>query len=79
MLNVYCIGTNAGELANYNSIFNIEGSTINMTSNVGGDVILINVPCKFYMNNSTVNSDYQGIIVRGGYSDYIKYYYYQYN
>lgn len=63
---VYCIGTNAGELANYNSIFNIEGSTINMTSNVGGDAILINVPCKFYMNNSTVNSDYQGIIVRGG-------------
>ncbi|MDQ9759329.1 hypothetical protein RFZ45_10465, partial [Acinetobacter baumannii] len=37
-----------------------------MTSNVGGDAILINVPCKFYMNNSTVNSDYQGIIVRGG-------------
>ena len=63
---VYCIGTNAGELANYNSIFNIEGSTINMTSNVGGDAILINVPCKFYMNNSTVNRDYQGIIVRGG-------------
>lgn len=63
---VYCIGTNAGELANYNSIFNIEGSTINMTSNVGGDAILINAPCKFYMNNSTVNSDYQGIIVRGG-------------
>ena len=63
---VYCIGTNAGLPINYSPVFNIEGSTINMTSNVGGDAILINIPCKLYMNNSTVNSDYQGIIVRGG-------------
>ena len=59
----YGIGTNAAESGNYNVIINVEDSKI---INSIGSGLLLNVPGKYYIKNTTIISDSVGAIVRGG-------------
>ncbi len=57
----YCVATNAGSADNYNPVIHIENSELNAWTPV-----LVNVPCELTMDNCTVNSEMQGVVVRGG-------------
>ena len=66
--NWYCVGTNAGSLANYGVIINLKGSTFSSmgTYAVDGTAIYINVSGELNIDDCVLTAPRQALMVRAG-------------
>ena len=66
--NWYCVGTNAGNLANYGVIINLKGSTFSSvgTLAVDGTAVYINVSGKLNIDDCELTAPRQALMVRAG-------------
>ena len=62
----YCVGTNAGEIENYQVDINVTDSQLTSAAEGAGTAVLFNVPGALDIDNSTLNGHWQGMIARGG-------------
>lgn len=62
----YCVGTNAGEIENYQVDINVTDSQLTSAAEGAGTAVLFNVPGTLDIDNSTLNGHWQGMIARGG-------------
>ena len=63
--NGYCVSTNAGSADNHGVIIELLGSEF-ISNRSAGTAIILNVPGKLTMEDCTVDSQLQSVIVRGG-------------
>lgn len=66
--NWYCVGTNAGSLANYGVIINLQGSTFSSmgTYAVDGTAVYINVSGELNIDDCELTAPRQALMVRAG-------------
>ena len=67
--NYYCVGTNAGSLANYGVIINLKGSTFSSmggTYAVDGTAVYINVSGELNIDDCVLTAPRQALMVRAG-------------
>lgn len=66
--NWYCVGTNAGNLANYDVIINLKGSTFSSmgTHAVDGTAVYINVSGELNIDDCELTAPRQALMVRAG-------------
>lgn len=66
--NYYCVGTNAGSLANYGVIINLKGSTFSSMGTLAGDgtAVYINVSGELNIDDCELTAPRQALMVRAG-------------